>query len=299
MATITTISIICFIFGAIIGSFLGVCAYRIPMGKYTPEREGIKVLEHPVSITSPARSICPTCEKQLAWWHNIPLISWILLRGRCGFCQARIPLRYFLIELATGCLCTLCYWKFGMNLSAIVAFIFLCALVVITFIDIDYMIIPNVITYPATIIGIALVLLNQFSASTGTPLLAPPFAASAYESAMGLLAGSGVLLAIWWFYLKVRKRDGLGLGDVKLLAMVGALFGWEASWLTIFVGSLVGSIFGIIQVLGRRMGLSQPLPFGPYLVAGFLFFIFDGAMIIAMLAGNFDGPLTWWIAQQR
>jgi leader peptidase (prepilin peptidase)/N-methyltransferase len=170
---------------------------------------------------------------------------------------------------------------------------------VITFIDIDYMIIPNVITYPGTIIGIALVLINQFSASAGTLLLAPPFAASAYESVMGLLAGPGVLLAIWWFYLKVRKRDGLGLGDVKLLAMVGALFGWEASWLTIFVGSLVGSIFGIIQVLGRRMGLSQPLPFGPYLVAGFLFFIFDGPMIIAMLAGNFDGPLTWWIAQQR
>ncbi len=299
MDAVTTISIICFVFGAIIGSFLGVCAYRIPMGKYAPEREGIKVLELPVSITSPARSLCPSCEHQLAWWHNIPLVSWILLRGRCGYCKARIPFRYFLIEVATGCLCVLCYWKLGLTLSAFVAFAFVCALVVITFIDIDYMIIPNVITYPGTIIGVVLVLANEFLSSGTSPLLVKPFAASAYEALLGLLAGPGVLLAIWWFYLKVRKRDGLGLGDVKLLAMVGVLFGWEASWLTIFAGSLVGSIFGIVQVLGRKMGLSQPLPFGPYLVAGFLFFFFDGPVVVGILAGKFDLPLDWWINTHR
>ncbi len=299
MATVTTISIICFIFGAIVGSFLSVCAYRIPMGKYSPEREGIKVLERPVSITSPARSMCPSCEHQLAWWQNIPLLSWITLRGRCAYCKTRIPFRYFFIELATGCLCVLCYWKFGLSFSGFVAFAFVCALVVITFIDVDYMIIPNVITYPGTIIGAALVLTNEFLSSDPTPILAKPFAASAYEAVLGLLAGPGVLLAIWWFYLKVRKRDGLGLGDVKLLAMIGVLFGWEASWLTIFAGSLVGSIFGIIQVLGRRMGLSQPLPFGPYLVAGFLFFLFDGPLVLGKLAGSFDLPLDWWINTQR
>jgi leader peptidase (prepilin peptidase)/N-methyltransferase len=299
MATVTTVSIICFVFGAIIGSFLSVCAYRIPMGKYTPEREGIKVLEQPVSITSPARSICPHCEHQLAWWHNIPLFSWLILRGRCAFCQARIPFRYFLIEVATGCLCGLCYWKFGLTLSGFVAFVFLCALVVITFIDIDYMIIPNVITYPGTIIGVILVLINEFASAPGTALLDRPFVASSYEAVMGLLAGPGVLLAIWWFYLKVRKRDGLGLGDVKLLAMIGVLFGWEASWLTIFVGSLVGSIFGIIQVLGRKMGLSHPLPFGPYLVAGFLFFLFDGPIVLGQLLGNIHDPLDWWVNQKR
>jgi leader peptidase (prepilin peptidase)/N-methyltransferase len=299
MTTVTTISVICFIFGAIIGSFLSVCAYRIPMGKYTPEREGIKVFEKPITIASPARSLCPNCEHQLAWWHNIPLVSWFLLRGRCAYCKAAIPFRYFLIEAATGCLCVLCYWKFGLTFSALVAFAFVCALVVITFIDIDYMIIPNVITYPGTIIGVFLVLANEFVPWNGSRILVRPFAASAYEALLGLLAGPGVLLAIWWFYLKVRKRDGLGLGDVKLLAMIGVLFGWEASWLTIFAGSLVGSVFGIVQVLGRRMGLSQPLPFGPYLVAGFLFFLFDGPLVIGQLTGNLDLPLDWWISIQR
>jgi leader peptidase (prepilin peptidase)/N-methyltransferase len=161
------------------------------------------------------------------------------------------------------------------------------------------MIIPNVITYPGTIIGIVLVLINEFLSPPNAPILVKPFAASSFESALGLLAGPGVLLAIWWFYLKIRKRDGLGLGDVKLLAMIGALFGWEASWLTIFAGSLVGSIFGIIQVVGRRMGLSQPLPFGPYLVGGFLFFLFDGPMVIGKLTGNLHLPLDWWINYPR
>jgi leader peptidase (prepilin peptidase)/N-methyltransferase len=186
-----------------------------------------------------------------------------------------------------------------LTFSAFVAFAFVCALVVITFIDIDYMIIPNVITYPGTIIGVLLVLANEFLSPSGSPILTRPFAASAFESFMGLLAGPGILLAIWWFYLKVRKRDGLGLGDVKLLAMVGVLFGWEASWLTIFAGSLVGSIFGIIQVIGRKMGLSQPLPFGPYLVAGFLFFLFDGPLVLGKISGNLDLPLGWWINTQR
>ena len=299
MATIITTSIFCIILGAIIGSFLGVCAYRIPMGKYPPEREGIKVLGRRLSITDPARSLCPNCEHQLSWWHNIPLISWIALGGRCAFCKSRIPFRYLLIELMTGILCMLCYWRFGPSLTAAVAFIFVSAMVVIVFIDLDYMIIPNVITYPGTVIGAVLVAVNQALQMQGSPLISEPFVASLIDSFYGLLAGPGVLLALWWFYRVVRKREGLGLGDVKLLAMIGVTFGPVGAWFTIFVGSVIGSVLGIIQVLARRIGFSQAVPFGPYLVIGFLFFLFDGPGLLARMLNHPEIPLLWWISQQR
>lgn len=288
------LTLLCALFGAIIGSFLGVCAYRIPMGRYTPERDGIKVLDRTLSLTSPRRSICPQCEHQLAWWHNIPLLSWIILRGRCGFCQARIPLRYFVIELLSALLCVLCYWRFGPTAAAVIAYAFVCACLVITFIDIDYMIIPNVITYPGTLLGGILCGINHVAAQQGSPLLPPPFVQSFHEALLGLLAGPGVLLSLWWFYKVVRKREGLGLGDVKLLMMIGVLFGWEASWITIFAGSLVGSVIGVIQILGRRLGLAQPIPFGPYLVIGFLFFLFDGPLMISILLGAPHPTTSWW-----
>ena len=156
MTEIITLSIICCAFGAIIGSFLGVCSYRIPMGKYEPAREGIRELTHPVSIVSPARSFCPQCEAQLAWHHNIPIVSWFMLRGRCASCNASIPVRYLVVELLTGFFAVCCYLRFGASLSALVAFAIVSALIVITFIDFDYMIIPNVITYPGTAAGLLL-----------------------------------------------------------------------------------------------------------------------------------------------
>jgi leader peptidase (prepilin peptidase)/N-methyltransferase len=193
----------------------------------------------------------------------------------------------------------LCYWRFGPSLTAAVAFIFVSAMVVIVFIDLDYMIIPNVITYPGTVIGAVLVAVNQALQMQGSPLISEPFVASLIDSFYGLLAGPGVLLALWWFYRVVRKREGLGLGDVKLLAMIGVTFGPVGAWFTIFVGSVIGSVLGIIQVLARRIGFSQAVPFGPYLVIGFLFFLFDGPGLLARMLNHPEIPLLWWISQQR
>ena len=207
MQTIVYLTLLYFLFGSIIGSFLGVCAYRIPMGKYEPIHGGVRELNRTLSLVSPARSFCPSCEQTLAWWHTIPLVSWLLLRGRCGHCGAKIPFRYFFIELLTGTLCALTFLRLGPTATGLVAFGFICLCVIITFIDLDYMIIPDVITYPATAIGIAVGIANRYMPA---PILGRPFVSSPWESFYGLLMGPGLLMAVWWLYLKIRKREGLG-----------------------------------------------------------------------------------------
>ena len=294
MVTIAYLTLIYFVFGSILGSFLSVCAYRIPMGKYEPIHEGVKELNRRLSIVSPARSFCPQCEQTLAWWHNIPLISWLLLRGRCGHCGATIPFRYFFIELVTGTLCALTFLRFGPSATGLLAFVFICLFVVITFIDIDYMIIPDVITYPATVLGIGIGIVNRFSP---TPLLASPFVLSPWESLYGLLMGPGLLISVWWLYLKIRKREGLGLGDVKFLAVVGATFGMESAWFTIFFGSILGSIIALGALIARRSSFGSYFPFGPYLVVAAIAYIFDVHLLIGHLL-NPTIPLTWWISGQ-
>lgn len=294
MQTIVYLTLLYFLFGSIIGSFLGVCAYRIPMGKYEPIHGGVRELNRTLSLVSPARSFCPSCEQTLAWWHTIPLVSWLILRGRCGHCGAKIPFRYFFIELLTGTLCALTFLRFGPTATGLVAFGFICLCVIITFIDLDYMIIPDVITYPATAIGIAVGIANRYMPA---PILGRPFVSSPWESFYGLLMGPGLLMAVWWLYLKIRKREGLGLGDVKFLAMVGATFGMESAWFTIFFGSVLGSIIGISVLLVRKGSFANYFPFGPYLVFAAVAYIFD----LHLLIGHFINPvfpLTWWITTQ-
>ena len=295
MAMVITLAIICFLFGATIGSFLGVCSYRIPMGKYEPTREGIKPLEKSVSIASPARSFCPQCEKQLKSWHTIPLFSWLFLQGRCAYCRAPIPFRYFVIEVLTGCAAVLCLLRFGPTPTALGVFLFTCVLITITYIDLDYMIIPDVITYPATFVGLAIGLANYCFSSAISPLLNAPFVYSPFESLFGLCMGPGMLLIVWWLYFKVRKREGLGLGDVKLLAVVGAAFGPECAWFTIFCGSIIGSIVGVAILLIRRNSVSNTyIPFGPYLAFGAAAYLFELHEVVLYLVGD-GNSLSWWI----
>jgi leader peptidase (prepilin peptidase)/N-methyltransferase len=297
MDLILFISIHCFIFGAAIGSFLSVCAYRIPMGRYEPIHDNVKELPHPVSILKPARSFCPDCQKQLLWWHNIPIVSWFLLRGRCAFCSKPISFRYTFIEISTAALCTLCYWRYGLTLTALAAFVFACALVVITFIDLDYMIIPDVITYPGTLLGLLIALANELFVPPSAQLLEPPFVASASAALLGLAAGPGLLLSIYYFYLIVRKREGIGLGDVKLLAVIGATFGMDGALSTIFVGSIIGAVVGVSLIAVGRGKFSQYIPFGPYLAAAALLYIFDGQVVLEWLAGV-EPSASWWITHQ-
>ncbi len=266
--------------GAIIGSFLSVCIYRIPLGRYEPVRENIRELSYQLTLTSPRRSICPNCEHTIAWYHNIPIISWvIILHGRCAHCKAPIPLRYPLVELLGAAAALGCYLRFGPSLTAMLAFALVSALIVITFIDIDYMIIPNVITYPGIAVGVGLGILQSSlkaygGAAQATLSISLPFVQSIWDSALGIAFGGGTLYLVWWFYLAVRKREGLGLGDIKLLAMIGALLGYECALATIFIGSILGSIVGVTLIALRRHSFSMHLSFGPYLAIAACCYIF-------------------------
>lgn len=292
MTEALSISTLCFIFGAIIGSFLGVCIYRIPMGKYEPAREGIRELSHDVSILTPARSFCPQCEAQLPWHQNIPMVSWCMLRGRCATCKAAIPFRYLLVELLTGVVAVCCFLRFGVSLSALMAFVVMAALIVITFIDLDYMIIPDVITYPGTAVGLLLGAAASLLSTTGAFPLQFPFTQSFVESLLGIIFGAGTLYLVWWLYLMIRKREGLGLGDIKLLAMLGALFGYQCSLATIFVGSVCGSIVGLLLVAFRRHKYSMHISFGPYLAFAAMLYIFNFPNLVQYLCGT-TGETLW------
>lgn len=292
MVEVIVFSILCFMLGASTGSFLGLCAYRIPMGVYEPVREGIPETEGPLSITTPVRSFCPACRHQLSWLHIVPLFSWLLLGGKCGFCRTKIPFRYFTIELITAVLCTLCYLRFGLSLTALGAFVVVSALILITYIDIDYMIIPDLITYPGVALGLLLGAASSYLPLHGVLPLDRPFIQSLTESALGIIVGGGLPYLVWWFYIVVRKREGLGLGDIKLLAALGALFGYECALVTIFIGSVIGSIVGIGMVLCRKMGFASYLSFGPYLVIGALLYIFDFGNLAMFLRG--EAPTTMW-----
>jgi len=285
MATIFLLSALFFLLGAIIGSFLSVCVYRIPMGKYEPTREGIRELDHSVSILSPARSFCPNCEQQIAWYNNIPIVSWLALRGRCASCSAPIPFRYLLIELITAALSVCCYLRFGFGPTAFVALIVVSALIVVTFIDLDYMIIPDLITYPGIALGLLLGATSSLFHGSGILPLHQPFVQSLTDSFSGIALGAGLLYLVWWLYLVIRQREGLGLGDIKLLAMLGAIFGYECALATIFIGSVIGSAFGLFLILIGRHKYSAHLSFGPYLVIAVLLFIFNFLNLINYLRG--------------
>ena len=277
------------VLGLLVGSFLTVCVYRIPLNRVRYDSEGNEI--HPeteeqetedeeaprkkLSISYPPRSFCPSCNAQLKWWHNIPVISWLILGGKCAFCKERISVMYPAVEICTVLLFVLCYKMFGLTPTGFAILVFCCALLVISFIDAKFYIIPNVISYPGTLIGIILAIVNQF-----TGIFKPPMTQSFGEAFLGILVGAGFLLLISEGYFRLRKKEGLGLGDVKLLAMTGAFFGVKGSLYTIFVGSLAGSILGVLLILiaGRKM--SQALPFGPYLALGTLLYIFVGEEVI-------------------
>jgi leader peptidase (prepilin peptidase)/N-methyltransferase len=177
--------------------------------------------------------------------------------------------------VVTGVLASLCFLRFGTSLTALAVFALVCSLIVITYIDLDYMIIPNVITYPGTLLGVALGAASSYVSAPGYLPLNPPLTFSLSESLLGIALGAGSLYLIWWLYLVIRKREGLGLGDVKLLAMLGALLGPQGALVTIFLGSVFGSVIGGILILLRRHSFANYLSFGPYLVVAALVYIFN------------------------
>ncbi|MFA5321052.1 MAG: prepilin peptidase [Smithella sp.] len=249
----------CFVFilGAAIGSFLNVCIFRMPAE---------------TSIIKPG-SRCPHCLKPLHFYDNIPLISFIILRGKCRDCGGKISWRYPLVELLTAVLAVILFLKFGLTLNFFVFFIFVSVLIVITFIDLDHQIIPDVLTLP----GIPLFFLAAVF------LVRIPWR----EALLGLLIGGGVLLAIALVYELIAKREGMGGGDIKLLAMIGGFLGWKSLLFILLFSSLFGAIVGFTLIIIKKQDMKYAVPFGPFLAAAVVAYIFWGEGFTRLLFMNY------------
>lgn len=236
-----------FFLGACLGSFGNVVIYRLPLGE---------------SVVTP-RSRCPKCKKQIAWYDNVPIFSWLLfLRGKCRNCKNPISWRYPLVELIMGSLFAYTFYRFGYQWITVEYLIFIFALVISSFIDIDHMILPDVFTLSGIVIGLSGALLNPER--------------NFLNSLFGVLLGGGVLWALAYLYFLLRKEDGIGGGDIKLLAWVGAVLGWKSVPFVIMSGSILGSIIGVTLMLVQRKTLKTAIPFGPYLALGAVIYMFAG-----------------------
>ena len=218
-------------FGAVIGSFLNVVIYRLPLQK---------------SVVWPS-SACPHCARELIWYENIPVLSWLALRGRCRTCGAGISLQYPLVEALTALMFAAAWWYFGPGLLLASRLIFGSALIVLFAIDLEHHLLPNAITLPGIVVGFV------FSLFAGPGWL---------SSLIGIAVGGGVLWAIAEAYYRIRHEEGLGMGDVKMLAMVGAFLGWQLTLLTLMLASLSGTVIGMALIVTKRGGMKYALPFG-------------------------------------
>jgi leader peptidase (prepilin peptidase)/N-methyltransferase len=264
-----------FALGAVVGSFLNVCIVRLPEGK---------------SLVRPG-SHCPSCDAPIRWFDNIPIVSFLMLRGECRRCGCHISWRYPAVELLTAILFVLLLHKFTHALALLIYIAFTCALIVVSFIDLKHYIIPNEISIPGIFIGLALSLVparlagGQFVLPQSVFFIAdgaPTIAGSFLNSLIGCIAGGGILYLAGLFSLAVFKKEGMGGGDVKLLAMVGAFLGWKLALMTIIVGSTLGAIVGVILILLRLKTRSEYIPFGPYLALGALLSLMYGDSILRM-----------------
>ena len=242
--------IISIIFGALVGSFLNVCIFRLPKEE---------------SIIWPG-SHCPHCKNAIKFYDNIPLVSYFLLRGRCRYCQGTISLQYPLVEGITALSSLFLFIKFGPSLNYLFYFSFVSALIVITVIDLYHQIIPDAISLPG--IGVGLL----------ASILIPKI--TFFNSLIGILLGGGSLFLVATLYQWLFKREGMGGGDVKLLAMIGAFLGWKAVLLTILLSSLIGSVTGILMMVVKGKDFKYAIPFGPFLSLGAVISLFYGEEIV-------------------
>jgi len=242
------------VLGACIGSFLNVCIYRLP------RRE---------SLLWPG-SRCTSCGHSLSWYENLPVIGWMALGGRCRHCRARVSWMYPAVEIITSLTFVSGYLLFGLTPIAAVRVLFACALIVLFVTDVQHKILPNVITLPGIVVGFA------------CSLFLPP---GWRDSLIGIVVGGGVLFAIAETYYRVRGEEGLGMGDVKLLGMIGAFLGWKLVLLTLVLASFAGSLFGVAVIASGRGSMKYALPFGTFLAVGALVAAVWGTPIVDWYAG--------------
>jgi len=263
------IYIFAFLFGAIVGSFLNVCIFRMPLGK---------------SIISPF-SYCPQCKDPIKAYDNIPVLSYFLLGGKCRSCRAPISPRYPLVETIMAVFSVLLVLKFGLSLSFFISFVLISSLVVVSFIDLDHRVIPDRISLP----GIALGLLASFVRPPGHNDFLVRFVfrmvrgsvnTATLDSLLGIFIGGGLLYAVAVLFYWATKKEGMGGGDIKLLAMIGAFLGWSSTVFTIMVSSLIGSIVGVALMVAKGADRKYAIPFGPFLSMGAVIYLFFGKEII-------------------
>jgi leader peptidase (prepilin peptidase)/N-methyltransferase len=252
-------NIIAFVFGAVIGSFLNVCIIRIPGQE---------------SVVTPS-SHCRGCNKPIAFYDNIPLISYLLLRARCRSCSEWISPRYFIVELLMASLAVVLYYQFGIGLAFFVGFVFVAALIIISFIDLDVRIVPDVISLPGIVVGLLFSVIARYFINDPFDLVPTPVSAL-----LGVLIGGGFLLALAWAYEAFTGVEGMGGGDIKLLAMIGAFLGWTSIPFTLFFASLTGSVVGLGFMIAKGVGRRFALPFAPFLCLGALLYLLFGQDLI-------------------
>lgn len=271
-----------FVLGACIGSFLNVVIYRVPNEK---------------SLLTPSK--CPNCDNAIKFYHNIPILGWLMLGGKCANCKEPIAWRYPAVELLTALVFCLVYWQIGLTPYLPVALAFVAAMLALIFIDAEHMILPNVITYPmfviAVVVRVAYPLVftdaNYFSDTTYSPVSSlhgwPPWAVSLAGTLFGALIGGGSLWLVGAIWKLLRGVDAMGLGDVKLLFGIGALLGWRLTILTIFIGAFTGAIAGVALISRQKdKDLQTQIPFGIFLGIG---------SIVALLFG--DKMIVWYLAK--
>ncbi len=249
-----------FIYGAAVGSFLNVCIHRIPRGE-----EIVRTPSH-----------CPSCGERIAWYQNIPLLSWLLLRGKAACCGAHISFRYFLVELASAGLTTYIFFIYGLSLEFLAVWVFTCFMIVLAGTDWVAWRLPDLLTIPAAVLGLAF-------AAFGVRI-------SILESILGLLVGAGSFLAIFLFYRFARGIEGMGGGDVKLMGMVGAYLGWLHTLLVAFLGSLLAIVFSVVAISRSGKGGKTEIRHGTYLCIAAIFIILWGDAILHWYVGLFAGP---------
>jgi leader peptidase (prepilin peptidase)/N-methyltransferase len=243
--------LIAFIVGAMLGSFLNVCIHRVPAGE---------------SVAHPP-SHCPKCGVPISYRDNIPLVSYALLRGRCRACGGAISARYPAVEALTGVMLVVLLYRFGLSPALGVYTALVAALIVVSFIDLDEQIIPDVISLPGIVLGLVVSALGQ------GPRL--------FDSIIGVLVGGGILYAVAVGYRVLTGREGMGGGDIKLLAMIGAFLGWRGVLVTLIIGSFTGAVVGISLIVARRTQSRIPIPFGPFLALGAVCALVFGDQLIA------------------
>lgn len=272
-----------FVFGAAIGSFLNVVIHRVPNEE---------------SIVFP-NSACPNCKKSIKPYDNIPIVSWLILGGKCRACKNPISPRYISVEILTGLLFLLVYWSVGLNVFLPVALIFAATMISLVFIDAEHMILPNVITYPLLIFALSVRLIfpllfgaNYFFDLNIFPLNQmqnfPVWFVSLFGAVFGALAGGGFLWAVGAVWKKLRGVDAMGLGDVKMMFGVGALLGWRLTFLSIFIGAFAGAVIGIFVIARQKdKDFQTQIPFGIFLGIGAVLSLLFGEQLIHWYVSRF------------